>query len=288
MAHFVFATCRTQPDLQPSDALLAEALARRGQQVTHAAWNGSFAPFVSAGVVVARSTWDYHEHPETFGEWLDALDSAPGTVVNTPALMRWNQRKTYLFDLAERGAPIAPTRLADPDPGSIGAALDALGLDAGIVKPIVGAGASGLSMVPRDDAGELQRAAEKLGRHQALVQPLVPSIRTFGEMSLMFIEGKLTHAVVKRPRADSILVQSEHGGATSRIQPDPDWIEVARRTLGLLPEPALYARVDLVEFEGRPVLMEVELIEPELFFPHAVEAADEFAAVLSRTAPPTD
>ena len=49
-----------------------------------------------------------------------------------------------------------------------------------------------------------------------------------------------------------------------------------------LPAPTAYARVDLVEFERKPALMEIELIEPELFLGASALAADRFADVLQR------
>ena len=50
-----------------------------------------------------------------------------------------------------------------------------------------------------------------------------------------------------------------------------------------LSDPLLYARVDLARDEaGRPHLMELELIEPSLFFDRCPEAAARMAAAIER------
>ncbi|MEZ5891926.1 MAG: hypothetical protein R3C58_02085 [Parvularculaceae bacterium] len=274
----VFATCLALPDLQASDAVIARALETRGVAVRAAPWNGDQAPFDAADAVVIRSTWDYQEAPPAFAAWLDGLALRPN-VFNDPALMRANMSKRYLLDLASRGAPLPPTLPVDPNADAILAAMDALGLDEAVVKPEFGGTGSGLSRVRRADRAGLAAAAVKMGM-PGLVQALVPEIATAGETSFMFIAGAFTHAVTKRPKTGEILCQAEHGG-TSAPAAVPDWaIAEARRILGLIPGEPLYARVDGVVLDGRMQLMEVELIEPELFFTYSPEAAERFADAL--------
>ncbi len=68
-------------------------------------------------------------------------------------------------------------------------------------------------------------------------------------------------------------------------------VRAARRYFGtsadgvdLVPEPLLYARVDVVtDDDGEPVLMELELVEPSLFTDLAPGALERFAdAVVAR------
>lgn len=279
MTKIAFATCLEMPGLQPDDAPIAAAIEATGVEVVAAPWNGPFEPFEHCDLVAVRSTWDYAEEPEAFLTWLERLEAVRGRVVNRPSLMRWNARKTYLLDLAERGAPLAPTRLVPADAEEIDAAMAELGLDEAVVKPVFGAGASGLSIVRRDDADGLAAAAAKLG-HDGLVQPLVPEIRTVGEASLTFVGDTFSHAAIKRAQAGSILIHAEHGGSTAPFEPTDEQLRVARDVLELLPEPADYARVDLVPTEQGAVLMEVEVIEPELFVLHGDGAPERFAHLL--------
>ncbi|MEZ5929705.1 MAG: hypothetical protein R3C55_14650 [Parvularculaceae bacterium] len=281
MKSIVLATCNRLPELQPGDDLLAAELAARGAQVSSAPWNGPFTPFETADLIVVRTTWDYDEQPAAFTEWLGRLAVVSGRVANAPTLMRWNLRKTYLIELAEKGASLAPTRLVSPEAASIAAGMAALGLDEAVVKPVFGAGARGLSIVRKSEPATIERAAQEL-RHEGLLQPLIPEIRTRGETSLVFIRGAFSHAVVKRAKPGSILVQSEYGGTVAPVAP-PAWaLEEARRTLSLLPEAPDYARIDVVILDERLLLMEVELIEPELFLQHEEAAPRRFADALMK------
>lgn len=287
MREIVFVTCNAMPELTESDALVAAALEAQGASVTRAPWNGQQSPFAQADLIVMRSTWDYTSHYQAFAEWLDTL-GAYKSVVNSPSLMRWNMTKGYLLELVQKGAPMPPTLTVKPDAGSVAAAMDALGIDEAVVKPQIGATASGLSIARANDDASLAAAAARLGAAtgdmDGLIQPLITEIRDIGETSMIFIEGEFSHAVVKRPNSGDIRVQEEHGGRTELVDP-PIWaIAAGARILDLLPEPAFYARVDAVILDETLKLMEVELIEPELFFTYSPEAdfgaADRFAAAL--------
>ena len=281
MPRVVFATCRAMPAFQPDDQLIADALLGLGCTVKPAPWNGPCEPFAEADLVVVRSTWDYFEQPLAFAAWLQQLKGVRGVVCNQPDLMLWNCNKTYLLDLAERGAPLPPTRLCRPDAAELQQAMSELGLREAIVKPVIGAGASGLTILRSEDPASFERAAAAL-KHQGLVQPLLAEIRTHGETSCTFFAGEFSHAVIKHPGADSILVQSEHGGRSERVALTPAQLTVARAMLDLLPEPAVFARVDMIFGDHAPMLMEIEVIEPELFVRHEAKAPEHLARTLVR------
>lgn len=282
-----FATCLRDPELEDDDLHAARAIEIEGGRVVAAPWNGPFAPFAAADLVVVRSTWDYWDHVDAFAAWLDRLGTLP-RVANDPALMRWNLDKRYLLELAARGAPLAPTRLVDPTAESLAAAMDAGGLAEAVVKPVVGAGASGLSRVRREDRAGLDAAAAALGG-AGLLQALIPEIATAGETSLVYFDGAFSHAVVKRPKAGDIRIQEQHGGRTEAVVAPASAIAAGARILSLLPNAATYARVDVVLRETAPGvdpalwLMEVEVLEPSLYLDHAPPAsARAFAAALRR------
>ncbi len=279
----VFATCAAEPALQGSDRVLAAALEARGHAVRPAPWNGPQEAFEGADAIIIRSTWDYQKTPAAFADWLGRLEARPN-VFNPPALMRATMSKRYLLDLAEKGAPLPPTRAVEPDADAIAAAMDALGLEEAVVKPEYGATASGLSRVRREDRDGLAAAAAKMAM-PGLVQALVPEIAEAGETSFIFAGGAFTHAVTKRPKSGDIRCQSEHGGVNRRADPPAAAIAEARRILGLVGGDPVYARVDAIlpaigALDGTMRLMEVELIEPELFFTYAPEAAARLADAL--------
>ena len=57
---------------------------------------------------------------------------------------------------------------------------------------------------------------------------------------------------------------------------------LAARLLACLPSATAYARIDIVRVDGAPALMEIELIEPELFLGADAGAAVRFAEQLMR------
>ncbi|WP_425410323.1 ATP-grasp domain-containing protein [Hyphococcus sp.] len=278
MPLIIIATCKTFPELQPSDEIFAEALRAYGADVCAAPWNGCQTAFANADAVIIRSTWDYQQQPKDFLVWLERQEAA-AHIFNAPELMRWNLSKQYLLELEKAGAPMAPLRWVEPRADHIAAALDTLGLTTAVVKPEIGATASGISIVHREDRDGIERAAQVMAM-PGMVQALIPEITTEGETSFMFAGGEFTHAVTKMPKQGDIRCQAEFGGATTLISP-PDWaIAQASKILSMVPGRPLYARIDAVLLDGSMQLMEVELIEPELFFTYCPDGAARLAAAL--------
>ncbi|MEM9704868.1 MAG: hypothetical protein AAF850_02185 [Pseudomonadota bacterium] len=275
----IFATTRDRDGYQPSDALIADALNGAGARCEPAPWDGPFAPFAKADCVLVRSTWGYARHVGAFRHWLTLLEEAQRPVLNPVALMRWNLSKRYLRELILRGVPTPPTRFVAPSPLDIGSAMDALVVETAIVKPVYSASALGLSIVNRAHDGELRDAAERLGG-AGIVQPVVEEIKRSGETSLVFIDGAFSHAVLKRPGHGEFRVQSEFGGSVGAYDPSEAAVSIAAKVVAMAPERPLYARVDAILNEGRFTLMEVELIEPELFYTEAPAAVGRFAEAL--------
>lgn len=282
----VFATCAKLPGIQEDDRPAVHALEARNIGVEAAPWNGPFAPFERADLVVIRSTWDYWDAADDFRAWLEMLKTLP-RVANDPALMLWNLDKRYLLDLAARGAPLPPTRLVRPETAAIIEAMDALGIDDAVTKPAVGGGAYGLSRVRRDDVAAIASAALALGG-PGLVQPLIGEVVSAGETSLVYFDSAFSHAVVKHPKSGDIRIQTQHGGSTRAAVVPASAIAEGRRILAMLPAQTTYARVDVVlcdrpGLDPKLWLMEVEVLEPSLYLDHAPPgAAETFAAALQR------
>ncbi|HSE04214.1 MAG TPA: hypothetical protein VLK35_08710, partial [Methylomirabilota bacterium] len=234
--------------------------------------------------VVLRSNWDYHFDPDGFLAWLDRLERARARIWNPPALVRWNLTKRYLLDLARAGVPAVPTVILEGSGGpSLLAVMAARGWDRVVMKPLISASAHETRLVTRATQDEAVAAlAAGSGRRPVLIQPFVEEIRTRGEWSLIFIDGALTHAVLKRPAAGEFRVQPRLGGTAEASTPPGGAEGPARAALAALPLAPLYARIDGIETAGGFLIMEVEVNEPGLFFPFAPAAADRFAEALLR------
>jgi len=188
--------------------------------------------------------------------------------------VRWNHHKGYLLDLAGRGLPIVPTELvlAGSDE-SLRSICQRRGYSAVVVKPAIGAGSFGARKFADADAGEAHLTALR-ERGDVLVQPYLSSITERGERSLVWIDGEVTHAVRKAPR---------FAGEQEQIEPVTD-LSTAERALSekifaTLDVKPFYGRVDLVPGEdGEPLVMELELIEPSLYFNHSASGLERFVA----------
>ncbi|TDW21485.1 ATP-grasp domain-containing protein [Kribbella kalugense] len=272
------ATSAEHAELPPTDLPLVDALRTAGLDPVAEVWTDPSVDWSAYDAVLLRSVWDYHRRYDEFTEWLARLDKAGVPVLNDSGLVRWNGDKRYLLELRERGVAIVPSQVA------AGACLHEVvsGLDGQeiVVKPTVGATA--LHTV-RGVAGstELDQALAELPEIVYLVQPFQPEIVADGEWSLIFVEGEFTHAVIKRAAAGDFRVQSDFGGTVTPTDPTPVVLDGARTALEAVGPTPTYARIDGVVVNGRFLLMEVELIEPELFFPQYPQAVDKLAAAVA-------
>jgi glutathione synthase/RimK-type ligase-like ATP-grasp enzyme len=273
---FVLATCRIRPTLTSGDNRLAAALRERGATVVATPWD-MIAPAEDPGVVCLRSTWDYHLRWDEFRDWVGAFED-PSTLWNPPATVLWNADKLYLRDLASAGIALPHTRWFEPgERPDVAALLEEWDAPRAVLKPRVSATAYGTRVVSRD-RGLAVADWPVLEQAGCLLQVFVPEIQSRGEISLVFLGGGFSHAVRKRPGAGDFRVQTDFGGSLETVLPSDDTIGFGQAVLMAAARPWLYARVDLVETDGGPVLMELELIEPDLFL--ASEGAARLAMAL--------
>jgi glutathione synthase/RimK-type ligase-like ATP-grasp enzyme len=213
------------------------------------------------------------------------LDAASVPLWNPPAVIRWNAEKTYLRELDARGVPVVPTRWIERgDPTSLTDVLRGAGWDAAVVKPAIAATAyqtwsTSLATAAADEPRF--RALTSTGR--VLVQPFIEAVTSDGEWSLMFFGAEYAYTVLKRPQDGDFRVQNDFGGTAEPRDPGPDLIAQASGVLNSLPfdsSECLYARVDGCVVDGRFVLMELELLEPVLFFGMDPRGAELFADAL--------
>lgn len=280
MIDVAFATCEAKPDLFGDDVPAARALAARGVRVHPVPWSRQGVRWTDYAAVVVRSTWDYHLRLPELRRWVDHLEAAGVHLENPPQVLRWNADKRYLQDVASRGVPVIPTRWlgAGSAPAALRAILDEPGFGDVVIKPAVAASAHGLVRVR---AGELTEPAVQLLRSaDVLLQPFAPEVAQAGEWSLIFIDGAFTHAVRKWPAAGDFRVQEELGGRAETAFPTAALCEAARRALAVTPARPLYARVDGIIRGDTFLLMELEVLEPRLYFPLQPSAAERFADAL--------
>jgi glutathione synthase/RimK-type ligase-like ATP-grasp enzyme len=232
-------------------------------------------------LVVCRSPWDYIDRVDEFCAWVRAVEQV--TRLENPAdVVVWNAHKSYMVDLAEAGVPVVPTRIVARGDGAGPVLAGYADDEVVVIKPAVSGGALDTERL----AAGSPRAAAHLERLAAegdvLVQPFQPQVHQ-GEISLVYFDGRFSHAVRKVPAAGEYRVHEYYGGTTRRHRPGTAELRVAEQVLAAAPTPTAYARIDLVAGPGSdgPLVMEAELIDPELFLRHEPKAAQRFAQVVS-------
>ena len=227
--------------------------------------------------VIIGTTWDYCDRLDEFLDRLDAI-SAVAPVFNAPALVRWNSHKRYLRDLETRGVRLIPTLwIDDPEMLRWDEVFATFRADAVVVKRQVGANGEGQFRLSRGDA------PPPLTSHPLMVQPFFETVVQEGEFSFVFIDGALSHAVIKKPAADDYRIQTTYGGSEAIADPSAGDIQAASSVLQMVDETPLYARVDMLRnAAGDLCLMELELVEPFLYPLQGPEFAQRLYRAIER------
>ena len=245
-------------------------------------WDDPDVDWARFRLALVRTTWDYFLKPVDFLAWLERVPALVD-VLNPPDVLRWNSHKSYLLELAGKGLPVTPTVLC---PRGRAASLPALvaerGWGAVVVKPAVsGGGRLTRRFEPARLAADGQVHLETvLAEGDALVQPFLPALHEGGERSYIFFDGVFSHAVVRPRTMEAVDVALPDGVA---LAPRAEEVALSERILAAMPGRTLYARVDVATGpEGTPLLQELEVIEPRLFFGASEGAAGRFAEALVR------
>lgn len=265
-----------KPD--PETHYLVAALAQLGVAADIVPWDAP-VDWAAWPLVVVRTPWDYFRRLPEFLAWAERTRRL-ARFVNPYEVIDWNSHKQYLRGLAEAGIATVPTLWLDHGCGDARARLAARGWGEVVVKPAVSIGAIGALRAAALDPACLEHLDRLVAEGDVMVQPFVASVAEAGEVSLVYFGGRFSHAIRKQPAPGDFRVQDMYGGTVHPHQPTAAELAVADAVLARTPAPTTYARIDLVEFDGAPALMEAELIEPELFLGATAEAAMNFARVL--------
>ena len=269
------------PGITQDDVFLVEALAKHRWDCVAVAWDSPSVDWNSFDRILLRSPWNYHLLPHEFSRWIASVPQE--RLVNPPELVLWNMDKRYLKRLRDHGVRMPATIWLD----EIGETIPGEDLFTrsgfAIVKPSISASSFQTSKITRRDLKSvMEHSSQRVGEGGMMVQEYIEEVLN-GEISMMYFGNTFSHAVLKEPKPGDFRVQAEFGGTVKPIQVSPQLIEQGLRILSLLPCSSLYARIDGVECNGDFVLMEVELIEPVLFFGLNPSSVELFATVLKKS-----
>jgi O-ureido-D-serine cyclo-ligase len=279
---------------------LVAALVRVGAQVSTPCWDDASVDWSSFDLALLRSTWNYVERVDEFRAWTRRC-AAQTRLFNPPALLEWNTDKHYLQHLYRAGVAVVPTCYVEPGADSgrslrqfLAGGPDALAVgrncdfDEFVVKPTIGAGSRDAARYRRSDAypalAHLSRLVAAEGR-SAMLQPYLASVETAGETALIYYNGVPSHAFRKGPllRLDAGLVEGLFApeDISAREAADDERLLAAAAHAAIPFERPLYVRLDMIRDRwGMPVILELEMTEPSMFFAYAPGSADRLAALL--------
>lgn len=265
------------------DRLVVEALEAEGLKAARVDWADPEVDWNQTRSVLFRTTWDYFDQYEKFQAWMNHLPKEV-RMINPESIIRWNIDKHYLLDLQEKGINIPPTILMEAgDPRSLSALLGETGWDEVILKPCISGGAKNTFRLDRSTADEHEPIYRNLIREEAfMLQPLQHKVLEEGELSLMVFGGVYTHAVQKIAKSGDFRVQDDWGGTVHDYAPSEAEIAFAIEAAQAVEPLPAYARVDMIrDNDGEMAIMELELLEPELWFRFHPDAARVLAQTVA-------
>ncbi|WP_411028896.1 RimK family alpha-L-glutamate ligase [Spongiimicrobium sp. 3-5] len=270
-------TCSTVPNLTESEQALIPLFATQEIIADALVWNDASIVWKDYDYLIIRSLWDYHLHLKDFLKWLEDLENYGVKTLNALPLLKSNAHKFYLKELEKQGFTIVPTIFHEKTKPLDLSSLQGSGWKKAVIKPAVSASAF---LTEKFEVGNFDNIEKKFnglahGR-DLLIQKFMPQIQSFGELSIIFFNRKYSHTVLKTAVPNEFRIQSEFGGVAHGYEPNASIIETAAHILSAFEGDILYARVDGLVHDGNFILMELELIEPELFFDHKKGALERF------------
>jgi glutathione synthase/RimK-type ligase-like ATP-grasp enzyme len=262
------------------DELAIAPLEELGWEVSTVSWRDRNVRWDDFEIVVLRTTWDYQLYPEEFLGVLTAIERSAAHLENSLDVVKWNLDKRYLQELEAEGIPVVTTIWdAAYKEEAFSDWINRLGTDEIIIKPTISATAEHTYRLREYDDG-----LEKIfAARPFMVQPFMPAIVSEGEYSLFYFNGEFSHAILKQPKTADFRVQEEHGGLITPIVPGPQVLRAGGKAAGHIAPVPLYARVDLVrDAYDDWLVMELELIEPALYFRMDPESPRRFAEALTK------
>lgn len=263
------------------DELAIPPLRELGWDVQTISWRDKTVDWNDFEIVVIRTPWDYQRDPAAFLDVLRTIDASSARLENAIETVEWNLNKKYLRDLETKGVNIVPTIWKDKgiSEADVREWLAHFNTAEVVIKPTVSATAEFTYRLKGFDP----ELTDIFATREYMVQPFMPNIVSEGEFSLFYFDGKYSHTILKTPKARDFRVQEEHGGTITAVTPSLRLLETARKVFDYISPMPLYARVDFVR-DARDdfALMELELIEPALYFRMDDESPARFARALNR------
>lgn len=281
MKSVALVTYSKEPNLFESDLVLENALKVSGLSVYAVPWDDRKIDWKKFDVLILRSCWNYHEKINDFLKWLKKLENDGIKIFNPFSIVRWNYHKKYLLELEKKGVLIIPTMVINQHQKLNIEEVINKGWQEVVIKPAIGASAYKVYKEEVNNKRTLKERVEKIQQTtDVIIQPLIEEIKEKGELSYIYINGEFSHSILKKPKKGEFRSNYKYRGKEALIAPDKNLLEQTKAIINKLNFSTLYARVDGIDLDGKFHLMELELIEPYLYFEFFPNAAIKLATTL--------
>ena len=272
-------------NFQSYDNLIVKPFRNLGWECEFIPWDSISINWDDFEAVIIRSTWDYQQKEKLFFKTLQSIEASTATLYNSLDTVKWNINKRYLLELERENISIIPTKFYDSFDFDIVSQLFSFFNEYKlIIKPCVSANADDTFILEQSKMENLKSVLKNtFSQKNFLVQPFIKNIKSEGEYSLIYFGNRLSHVLLKTPKNGDFRVQEEHGGSLKKInKPESLLIDFGNKVMQTIPYQCLYSRVDVVRDGNNYLLMEVELIEPSLYFNMDPKSPQMFAKVFNK------
>lgn len=266
------------------DKILSGVLTELGISHEIVIWSDPDVKWEKFSTLLIKSVWDYFDYYPEFLDWIERMKLLKIHVLNDLSTILWNSSKEYLLEIEQKGFPVISGLILEADSKpNLELIKEKIKSDTIVVKPLVSGGAKNTLKIQLSEWDNYSQKLENLLQEEDfLVQPYIKEVAEVGEYSLLFFNGKFSHAVLKTPAKSDFRVQHYFGGTIQVINPKPEMLESCQKLMDTFASNTLYGRVDGVEINGVFHLMELELIEPYLFLALTDEAIPNYKEALKK------
>ena len=270
-------TCQRLPDLTPADQLLIPELAKHNIVAEAIIWDDPKVIWTNFDYLIFRNTWDYYEKESEFNAWLATITKLGIKTLNSIDIIEQNKHKFYLRALQNQNIIIIPTVFIERTKALNLAEIMPSHWKKAVIKPAFSAGSYLTEVFEVANIEKINQKYQTIASEKdLLLQEFKPEIETEGETSFIFFNKKFSHAINKKPKSGDFRIQVQFGGVYTSISPSANLIQQAQKIVDTFPNNLLYARVDGIIINNQIQLMEVECIEPDLYFNYSEGSLQRF------------
>ncbi len=275
-------TCSEMPDMLPYDMEVIKLLKQKNIESKVLIWDEltdtDIRNLEIYDIVLVRTIWDYYKKVPKFINFMELLKASNVKLLNPIDIINWNMDKKYLQELQNEGFSIIPTIFNYGQTGSFEEAL-LKGWNRMILKPMISAGSYHTFVLNSADKISFDELISKHYKNRPfMLQEFIPEISE-GEISTITLtnpspnnDEEFSYSVTKIPKTGDYRVQVDYGGMYSIGNVDPQIKKISEQITARFEGKLLYQRLDGLWRDGKFLIMEIELIEPDLYLNYSKEA----------------